>query len=123
MCRRFFLAVWLLGLSGLPLYSFDDGSSRAKRPLDLPSGGKSSDEDKQDEDSPEVIHFYGYGYEGNGFFWCLDYSGSMSGGQLDRLKQEMTRAISSLSSRAVFKTRLEGCCSNRGRFSSIGNHG
>jgi Mg-chelatase subunit ChlD len=78
-----------------------DSGAVAKRPLDLPSGGAGDDDDE--EDSPEAITFYGTEYEGDGFFWCLDKSGSMVwGGRINILKQEMSAAIGSLTSRAEF---------------------
>ncbi len=77
----------------------DDGV--AKRPLDLPSGGRGVDEDEEDE--PETITFYGSEFEGDGFFWCLDRSGSMlspaGGGEasIDVLKRETTESVNQLS--------------------------
>ncbi len=68
-------------------------------PLDLPSGGLGHDDGEEEE--LEAIHFYGTEYEGDSFFWCLDKSGSMMWGcRLMVLKQEMSQAISSLSSRS-----------------------
>jgi len=77
-----------------------DGTSM-KRPLDLPSGGKGDDEDE--EDAPETITFYGGEYEGDGFFWCLDRSCSMSTANLiGQLKSEMTESIGQLSEESEF---------------------
>ena len=64
-------------------------------PLDLPSGGRGISDD---EDQLETIAFYGGEYEGDGFFWCLDRSGSMEiDDRLGALKVEVTAALSSLS--------------------------
>ena len=72
-----------------------------RRPLDLPSGGVGGDEDE--EDAPEIITFYGSDYEGDGFFWCFDRSGSMAwGGVINTLKQELTQAVTQLSAQAEF---------------------
>ena len=81
------------------LYSF--GMERSLRPLDLPSGGVGAIEDE--EPAPEVITFYGSVFEGNGFFWCLDISCSMTlHNRIDILKMEATRAIQSLSTASDF---------------------
>ena len=78
-----------------------DGEGAARRPLDLPSGGKGEDEDE--EDAPETISFYGGEYEGDGFFWCLDRSCSMGwGGLLGILKSEMQESINSLTENSEF---------------------
>lgn len=62
----FLLSITFHSITGQP-------PDRSHRPLDLPSGGGSSDEDS--EDHPELIHFFGEEYEGDAFFWCLDRSG------------------------------------------------
>lgn len=74
---------------------------RARRALDLPAGFRG--QDPEEEDESESIVFYGQEFEADGFFWCLDTSGSMAeGGKLEILKQEVTQAINSLSRRAEF---------------------
>ncbi|MFQ5654296.1 MAG: VWA domain-containing protein [Planctomycetota bacterium] len=86
---------WIVAQSG------DGSGSVTKRPLDLPSGGRGEEEDE--EDAPETITFYGSEYEGDGFFWCLDKSCSMGwNGEINTLKQEVTQAVNSLSTRAEF---------------------
>jgi hypothetical protein len=91
--------VLALGTTGW-IVAQSDGSG-AKRPLDLPSGGKGDDEDE--EDAPETISFYGGEYEGDGFFWCLDKSCSMAWGDLiGQLKSEMSASISQLSENSEF---------------------
>lgn len=70
-------------------------------PLDLPAGGPGRAED--DEDAPELITFYGNEFEGDGFYWCLDTSYSMSGDdRLATLQAEVSSAIAALSARAQF---------------------
>ena len=77
------------------------GGASAKEPLDLPSGGRGDLIDEKD--TPETLRFYGSQYEGDGFFWCLDHSGSMSEGDLlGQLKSEMTESISQLSEGSEF---------------------
>lgn len=74
-----------------------------RKPLDLPSGGAGDNDEEEDE--PESIVFYGSEYEGDGFFWCIDRSCSMGwggGAPIATLKQEMTQAVQSLTSRADF---------------------
>ncbi len=73
---------------------------RTFRPLDLPSGGKGVVFDE--EDYPESIQFFGSIYEGDGFFFLLDKSGSMAGMKMDLLKAEMSSALSELSSESEF---------------------
>jgi len=72
---------------------------RAKSPLDLPSG-RGADRDG-DDDPVVVITFYGASFEGDGFFWCLDKSGSMAG-EMQTLKIETTQSIAQISSQAEF---------------------
>ena len=65
-------------------------------PLDLPNSIPTSHE----EDAAEVIDFYGGVYEGDGFFFLLDKSGSMRRGRLATLKEELRSAVNSLSHRS-----------------------
>ena len=76
------------------------GESGPKIPLDLPSGGGGLSEDE--EDSPEIITFFGSSYEGEGFYFLLDKSGSMQGEKMDLLKAELTSTLNSLSSESHF---------------------
>lgn len=91
-------------LLGSIVWATDQG--QVKRPLDLPSGGQGADEDEEDE--PESITFYGSEFEGDGFFWCLDHSGSMGSGGgvgssgIATLRDEMTSSIQQLSRYAEF---------------------
>jgi len=91
--RSILLALFILTLV-LPI-----AASQTKRPLDLPSGGPGATED---EDTPEVIDFYGSEYEGDGFFFLLDISGSMYGDAMVTLKSEMHSAIDQMSARSDF---------------------
>ncbi len=80
--------------------SAQDGTTLSK-PLDLPSGGTGDEDDE--EDAPEVITFYGADFEGDGFFWCLDRSGSMGwNGEINTLHAEVTQAITQLSGNSEF---------------------
>lgn len=82
--------VWILA---------QDGSGT--KPLDLPISLGRGGED--DEDAPELILFYGAGFEGEAFFWCLDKSCSMAwGGAMQTLKREMGDALAQLSTSAEF---------------------
>ncbi|MFN0058864.1 MAG: VWA domain-containing protein [Planctomycetota bacterium] len=95
------IAVLLLFCTGgwIVAQSSDGAAGGAKRPLDLPSGGNGDDDDEEDES--ESITFYGAEFEGDGFFWCLDRSCSMSwGGEIATLKIETTTAINQLSGQA-----------------------
>ena len=78
------------------------GSAGTKENLDLPvdAGGENITEE---EDAPEVFIFYGQQLEGDGFFYCVDRSGSMQDrGELARAKQEISRNIQEFSDRTEF---------------------
>ncbi|MFQ5654113.1 MAG: VWA domain-containing protein [Planctomycetota bacterium] len=75
-------------------------SGGERRPLDLPSGG--AGRSSEEEDAPETIIFFGAAYEGDGFFFLLDKSGSMAGEKIMLLKEELTSTINSLSSHSDF---------------------
>ncbi len=100
------LAVFFTGLgsggSGLRLEGQSSDRPSAKRkPLDLPSGGRGGGE--LDEDAPELVLFYGHSFEGDGFYWCLDRSGSMEwAGSWEILRNEVSEVIEQLSSEAEF---------------------
>ncbi len=95
------IAVLGLSLGSMGVALSQPAGSGLMRPLDLPSGGRGDDADEVDV--PETINFYGGEYEGDGFFWCLDKSGSMAwGDQIGQLKAETTEALQSLSSESEF---------------------
>ena len=78
------------------------GSVGIKENLDLPvdAGGENITEE---EDAPEVVIFYGQQLEGDGFFYVVDRSGSMTDrGELARAKQEISRNIQEFSDRTEF---------------------
>lgn len=78
-----------------------DHGIAARAPLDLPNGGRAIGEDE--EDCLETILFYGSEFEGDGFFFCLDKSGSMANdSRLDTLKSEVVKALDSLTSKSEF---------------------
>ena len=97
MARKTLLVAFSYVLLTLLVPAAQRGGSR---PLDLPSGGRGTDEDE--EDPNETIRFFGESYEGDGFFFLLDRSGSMSGMKLEILKLEMTSALSELSEQSEF---------------------
>lgn len=72
---------------------------REPKPLDLPAGGGAAEDE---EDAAETIQFFGGSYEGDGFFFLLDVSGSMYGERLTVLKEEMRRSLESLSKASEF---------------------
>lgn len=88
------VAILVLGVAG-----WISADETARRPLDLPSGGGSGEED---EDAPESITFYGAEFEAEAFFFCVDRSGSMVGQPMSTLKSEMGDAIGQLSRRSQF---------------------
>lgn len=99
--RNLILLTLVCGLGGLGTWVFaQETPNGQRRPLDLPSGVSGEEEDEEDE--PETVTFYGGDYEGDGFFWCLDRSCSMTGAPIVTLKEEATSAIMQLSGRADF---------------------
>lgn len=98
-CRWLPLFLLLPGIAGWVLAGPDD--SPIATLLDLPSGGRGIDTEK--EDLPETIIFYDQTYEGDGFYWCLDKSGSMvDNDRIKILKSEVSRAVRNLSPSANF---------------------
>jgi len=101
--EKFLMVPVLLSLSaggGAWLIAASDGN-QVKRPLDLPAGGRGHDE--EEEDAPETIVFYGGSYEGDGFFFCLDKSGSMTlGDRFPQMKAEVTDALAELTEQSEF---------------------
>ena len=73
-----------------------------KANLDLPFDAGLLNDDGEDEDSPEIITFYSQQYEGDGIFYCIDHSGSMSSGELPIAKREVIKNIREFSSRVQF---------------------
>ncbi len=94
-----FLLFCLLVVGALESRSFAQATGAAT-PLDVPSGYANGNEEEEDE--PETITFYGSDFEGDGFFWCLDKSCSMSGSPLATLKSETTNAVQQLSKYSEF---------------------
>jgi hypothetical protein len=77
------------------------GTVGLKENLDLPFDAVG--EEDTEEDSPEVVTFYGTQLEGDGFFYTVDRSGSMQdSGELARAKQEISRNVSEFSARSQF---------------------
>jgi hypothetical protein len=90
-------AVLWLALS--PLESF--GQSGIKENLDLPFDALG--ENEEEEDAPEVVNFYTVTLEGDGFFYIIDRSSTMTDqGELNRAKAEVKKNISEFSDRVQF---------------------
>ena len=78
-----------------------DGSSGFKRPLDLPSGGRTMEE--EEEDAPESIMFYGGEFEGDCFVWCFPAYGFCGDTTVfASIRSEISAALNQLSSHATF---------------------
>ncbi len=94
----------LLTLALVPLITsliVADHGLTARTPLDLPNGGEGIEVDE--EEGLEPLTFYGNEFEGDGFFFCLDKSGSMANdSRLDTLKSEVGKALDSLTSKSEF---------------------
>ena len=81
----------------------DLGGLGVKENLDLPFDAIGDGTGGDEEDPPEVVNFYGQNYEGDGFFYTVDRSGSMQDrGELDRAKREISRNISEFSTKTQF---------------------
>ena len=94
----------LLTLALVPLITsliVADHGLTARTPLDLPNGGEGIEVDEKE--GLEPLTFYGNEFEGDGFFFCLDKSGSMANdSRLDTLKSEVVKALDSLTSKSEF---------------------
>jgi hypothetical protein len=89
---------WGLDLSA---QSLGGGTGGLKENLDLPYDA--AGDNTSDEEAPEVIVFYGQQFEGDGFYYTVDDSGSMrDSGELARAKAEISRNISEFSDRTEF---------------------
>jgi hypothetical protein len=78
------------------------GSSQSalKESLDLPYSALG--EEREEEEAPELIVFYGGIYEADAFLYCLDRSLSMAEGEWQTLQRELTRNIRELRPGAQF---------------------
>ena len=97
------LHLHLIALSGfllLPSYAVAQNQAATKENLDLPFDAFGISEDE--EEAPEVVFFYGQQYEGDGFFFALDRSGSTRGQQIEIEKREATRSVTQFSNRVQF---------------------
>ena len=94
------VVVLSLGLAA-PLAAQTVGGGVKKENLDLPYDAIG--ETSVDEDAPEVINFYSQTYEGDGFFFTVDRSGSMQdSGELTRAKNEISKNIAEFSDKTEF---------------------
>ena len=72
-----------------------------RKPLDLPSGGSSSDE--EEEDAPESINFYGGEFEGDTFVFCVPAYGFCGETDIfDSIRQEVGSTLNQLSGAVDF---------------------
>jgi hypothetical protein len=94
------IAVFLLGVISAPALAQDAGGIGSRENLDLPFDAFGQEE--EEEEAPEVIFFYGQQYEGDGFFFCLDRSGSSAGGELEIEKREAVQTVSQFSDQVEF---------------------
>src|SRR5262245_5991377 len=85
---------------GLLAFGADGLYAQLKENLDLPFDALGQEEDE--EEAPEVVNFYNTNLEGDGFFYAIDKSSSMSQGELPRAKQEVTKNIREFSDRVFF---------------------
>jgi Mg-chelatase subunit ChlD len=75
--------------------------AQVKENLDLPFDAVGDSEDE--EEAPEVVSFYSVNLEGDGFFYVIDKSGSMTEqGELARAKQECLKNLREFSNRVWF---------------------
>jgi VWA domain-containing protein len=92
----------LLGFFPLAVLAQTGSSSSGatKENLDLPveAGGESD----EDEEAPEVVVFYSQQYEGDGFFFSCDLSGSMRGDKLHKLQREVMKNVTQFSDKVQF---------------------
>ena len=101
--RSMRLQIHLLALMGfllLPAYASAQNQVATKENLDLPFDAFGISEDE--EEAPEVVFFYGQQYEGDGFFFALDRSGSTRGSQIEIEKREAIRTVTQFSNRVQF---------------------
>jgi hypothetical protein len=84
----------------LSAFGADGLFAQIKENLDLPFDAVG--EQEEEEESPEVVVFYNTNLEGDGFFYAIDKSSSMSQGELPRAKQEVIKNIREFSDRVYF---------------------
>jgi len=78
------------------------GGGASKENLDLPFDALADSED-DDEQAPEVIVFYAQQYEGDGFFYSCDMSGSMNEeSKIKKLQREVIKNVSQFSEKVQF---------------------
>jgi Mg-chelatase subunit ChlD len=99
LTRAASLAAFLLLASAVA--RSDEGVAVAtKENLDLPFQSSGSGDDE--EEAPEIVFFYGQQFEGEGFFFCMDRSGSTRQGELEIEKREAIRTVQQFSKRVEF---------------------
>lgn len=105
MKRVFGVVVLAMALGLVPAFSLrleaqSGAQISSKENLDLPYDAYGSNQ--EEEDAPEVVFFYGQQYEGDGFFFCLDRSGSTRGSGIAIEKRETIQTISQFSKHVEF---------------------
>lgn len=97
------IVVVLFVASQLQAQSLDSATLGKKENLDLPFNASLTAPELEEEDAPEVITFYSYQFEGDGVFFAIDRSGSMSDrGELPIAKREVTKNINEFSPNVQF---------------------
>ncbi len=95
--RIFILSFFLVAFNGPPASS---GEESLKANLDLPFDAAGSSE-KEEENAPDIIVFYGSVYEADAVVFCLDESLSMrNANRWELQRKEASRAISELDERS-----------------------
>ncbi len=107
MKSRFWILAFLgafsviLGLASTVQAQELAGTAATKENLDLPFDAIGDSE--EEEDAPEIVTFYGQQMEGDGIFYVIDKSWTMSDeGELEIAKREVIRNIQEFSARVQF---------------------
>ena len=99
--RAAFCALVLLSDSATVLCAQGIGRSDVRKEnLDLPYDSLASP--TEEEESPEIVIFYGQTYEADATLFCLDRSLSMGQGEWEALQRELARVVTEFSSRMEF---------------------
>jgi len=89
-----------IGLSSSPAFAQESGGGGSKENLDLPVDAAGREEE---EEAPEIVIFYGQQFEGDGIFFCLDRSETMSQGRRWKTCQkEVVKSILQFSEKVQF---------------------
>ncbi len=98
---RLCLFVCVLVLTSAALNAQNLGGAAAKQNLDLPVNART--DDREDEEAPETVSFYGQLFESEVVVFVVSREGGMQvRGDLDVVKRELVNAISEFSQRMQF---------------------